>query len=395
MRIKFIQEVTMHIFLDTNLLFTDPFLRGNYNRQVINLIEQILTPDEHAEAAKKYLELKFPDEQIKLYMSRVVFEETKNHYTNHIKEHFQNLKEINQNLSRYLSVSSCITVEKQKDDFLSYFDTYYQNLIEKEILKILEHPPSVVNELVNRSVKKIPPFFNDKNEFRDAIIWLTYAQFVEENDLKNCYFLTKNTSDFCQKSDAKKVPVPLHPNLLEDTERFKMYKTVQGLFTADEKFKEFIEETNKIQQESEMIEKMKTLIEEINEDYIESELNSTPELKDIIDLTVSKFITNSLDIDSVYNDVHYGGYLQPLETYPNINSVKIFHIDIYNKEILVSVDVEVDYNIQIMLYNPIDDNIEESAGEVECKFEVPISFIVNDDLKIKDIEADTPFLIKK
>lgn len=193
----------MHIFLDTNLLFTDPFFRGNYNRQLITLIEKRNEQNEHREEAECQIDLKFEEEEIKLYMSRVVFEETKNHYTTYINQTFKQISEVDKTISKYMDIEFFVTPDKKKEDTINYFDTYYQKLIDANILVILEHPQNVVDELVNRAVKKLQPFFNDKNEFRDAIIWLTYARFAEEQDLKNCYFLSNNISDFCQNTRKK------------------------------------------------------------------------------------------------------------------------------------------------------------------------------------------------
>ncbi|MGG0179240.1 PIN domain-containing protein [Bacillus tropicus] len=392
----------MHIFLDTNLLFTDPFFRGNYNKQLINLIEKRNEQSEHREEAECQLDLKFEEEEIKLYMSRVVFEETKNHYINYINETFKQIREIDITLSKYMDMESFVGLNKQKEDAINYFDTYYQNLIDDKILVILEHPQNVVDDLVSRAVKKLPPFFNDKNEFRDAIIWLTYAGFVEEQDLENCYFLSNNIKDFCQNTKKKRgndkqdteMPLKLHPNLIVDSERFTLYRNVQGLFIGDATFKEFNEENRVLQQRTTQIEKMFHIIESIDADFILNGLNTERDNYDLIDDVLSNYISTRLDVDQVYDDVNYGGYLKPTFSWNELQKAEIIDKEIFDNEVVVSANLIQDYTVEIILYNPIDDNTEESVGEAECTFEIPITFTVNENLEIKQIEAENPYLLK-
>ncbi|PES49917.1 PIN domain-containing protein [Bacillus thuringiensis] len=392
----------MHIFLDTNLLFTDPFFRGNYNRQLITLIEKRNEQNEHREEAECQIDLKFEEEEIKLYMSRVVFEETKNHYTTYINQTFKQISEVDKTISKYMDIEFFVTPDKKKEDTINYFDTYYQKLIDANILIILEHPQNVVDELVNRAVKKLQPFFNDKNEFRDAIIWLTYARFAEEQDLKNCYFLSNNISDFCQNTRKKggdnrqavDMPLQLHPNLMRDSQKFTLYRNVQGFFIGDETFKEFNDENRAVQQRAEQIEKMAKITDCIDEDFILNGLNTERENYDLIDDVLSNYISTRLDVDQVYDDVNYGGYLKPTFSWNELQKVEIIDKEVFDNEVVVSANIIQDYTVEIILFNPIDDNTEESFGEEECTFEIPITFTVNENLEIKQIEAENPFLLK-
>ena len=47
---------------------------------------------------------------------------------------------------------------------------------------------------------------------------MTYAQYAEDNDLKNCILLSNNTDDFCTKKDK----TTIHPELQKDSKRFSV-----------------------------------------------------------------------------------------------------------------------------------------------------------------------------
>lgn len=84
----------MNIFLDTNILYKDPFLLNNYNRQLIELVRtniELELPDE--DTLEEFgLSPQFLDEEFRIYIASVVYEEAKNHYINQIKTRFKQLK---------------------------------------------------------------------------------------------------------------------------------------------------------------------------------------------------------------------------------------------------------------------------------------------------------------
>src|SRR5699024_11570913 len=94
----------MNIFLDTTVLFSDPFLKGNYNRNIIKL-------------AKDYKDITF-------YMSDVVYKEAKRHFEKNVREHLKEFHKIERRLERY-----------KRDYFITVADVEAQ--IEQEIQKLL------------------------------------------------------------------------------------------------------------------------------------------------------------------------------------------------------------------------------------------------------------------
>ncbi|WP_181170546.1 PIN domain-containing protein [Priestia megaterium] len=104
-----------------------------------------------------------------------------------------------------------------------------------EDIEIVGYDNSILPELVNRAVNRIKPFTEGKQEFRDAVIWLSYALLAKERKLENCLLITGNTTDYCSKNKE------LHPDFLKDSERFTIYKDAYTLVEADN-MKEFKEE---------------------------------------------------------------------------------------------------------------------------------------------------------
>ncbi|SKA33067.1 protein of unknown function [Chitinophaga eiseniae] len=71
--------------------------------------------------------------------------------------------------------------------------------------------------------KKAP--FKNKNSYADALIIFTLLDYVKENAIKNAFFISYNTEDFCEKSNGEKT---LHQDLISEFNDAvcQYYKTV-------------------------------------------------------------------------------------------------------------------------------------------------------------------------
>src|SRR5690606_16558300 len=79
-------------------------------------------------------------------------------------------------------------------------------------------------EAGNLAIKKAPPF-GIKNSYADALILLSFMEFVKTEGINGAKFVTYNTEDFCKKENGKK---NLHPEiepLFKDTNS-EFYKIV-------------------------------------------------------------------------------------------------------------------------------------------------------------------------
>jgi hypothetical protein len=101
---------------------------------------------------------------------------------------------------------------------LNRFDDFYNNLLTINNFYILKYRNDFLPDIVDRAINKRKPFTEEKSELKDAIIWKTYSDYVENIDIADCILLTNNISDFCQKNDKTKI----HYELQKDTKKFNV-----------------------------------------------------------------------------------------------------------------------------------------------------------------------------
>lgn len=211
----------MHLFLDTTVFYDDPFLQKPHMKNLLNIFKQ---------------------HDFKVYVSSVVLMETRHHYEEKVRE---NINSFNKSLKyledKHIGHSKGVfqDVEREIEYCRKRFDRHYTN---SEQINVLEYDKNLLPELVNRSIYRIKPFTEKKQEFRDAIIWLTYAHYAEENSLENCLFITNNSTDYLYKKE-------LHKDLQKDTTRIKIFQQPYGVLYSNllepyvetnEQFKDFV-----------------------------------------------------------------------------------------------------------------------------------------------------------
>ena len=107
---------------------------------------------------------------------------------------------------------------------------------------------------MSRVLKREKPFNDDKTEVKDCGIWLTYAEYVENKKLDDCYLLTNNTKDFYSKDPLTTDPTEykVHNQLERDTTRFRCFPSIKDFFQitiephiqASKAFKEWLDKTD-------------------------------------------------------------------------------------------------------------------------------------------------------
>jgi hypothetical protein len=147
-------------------------------------------------------------------MSRIVFLELKRQYEKEIEAK-------NRELSKTIKDSKRLKIETEIELLdvnkqLEKFNNFYKRISAIDNFNIIEYKNEYLEDIVDRAINRKKPFTEEKTELKDALIWKTYADFVETNKLEDCILLTNNTSDFCDKKDKSKV----HTELLKDSEKF-------------------------------------------------------------------------------------------------------------------------------------------------------------------------------
>jgi len=345
----------MYVFLDSNFCYTDPFMQENlYNRILIEL----------AEAG-----------HIALCMSEVVRKEILNNFEKELRKHYEVI-ENNKNklMQKYIRRTDGspfewkITVE----DYLNKLGDRLSELEDNGIIEIIPYSNEILPELVERSIKRIKPFSESKLEFRDAIIWLSYVEFVKSHEIDCCYFITSNTEDFYKNEK-------LHPDLEKDSTVFVMYKNAQ----------EFIQKSKEVK-DLQKVHKLEKLVEEIdypnnphlimamleqhqyfNEiyNYCSSYLLNHPHS---IPLEVETFETEWLEMSSMdYKKVEY------------------IEVETVLENIIVTGYVVVETYFEVNERNPGYEPGDEEflhMGSDEVDLSVKFSINLNEDLEIVDLD---------
>lgn len=195
----------INIFIDTSEVYNDPFFKKTHNRLLLKFSELYGIP---------------------IFMSKVVYDEAKNNFSKNVKKRIGDLENALEKLNDYYPQQlNTESINKSLSDFVESFDSFYTDLIDRDIIEILEYEDSLLPELVNRSINRIKPFTEKKQEFRDAITWLTYAHKAEKEKLEFCYLISHNVNDFMNSEKTD-----LHADLLEDTKRIKFCKSSKHFF---------------------------------------------------------------------------------------------------------------------------------------------------------------------
>ncbi len=208
-------EKTPHIFLDSNIFFTDPYLRKEFNNALVNLSNM---------------------RAVNLYITDVVYEEIINNYRRCVTDHYKNYHRAWAKLNEITAepiTEINIDIEREIKLFKSDLDDLLDSLIVR-----ITFDPSDIQEVVHRSINHIKPFSKNKQEFRDCMIWLAIKKFVIENNLDHCYLLSANVRDFYNDSNSD-----LHPTLKQEIPNMIAYQSAKELIlNVGELNKKLVEE---------------------------------------------------------------------------------------------------------------------------------------------------------
>lgn len=271
---------SLNIFIDTCILHDDYFFHNKSNKQLFDYMK---------------------DGFVKIYMSDIVLKELRRHYELELEKVVIEIEKAKKDASRLMFKLEVETFDTKA--MLKKFDENYLSLASTENFEILHYSVDMLPQIVENSILKMPPFFTEKkSELKDNLIWSTYASFVESKELENCFFLTNNVSDFCNTDNHSSV----HKNLLQDTQRFTIYKSATEFLTEKSglieipkaEFKKYIDEL------------------EIDSDYVKKQLQDY--FMDIIEEEIAIRIVTETD---------YNLYLKHDDDYANGIRSHYFDID--------------------------------------------------------------------
>ncbi|CAF1775668.1 PIN domain-containing protein [Bacillus subtilis] len=378
----------MNFFIDTNVLFSDPFLKNNEGKRLIDMVRMSLHMDRETIERTGY-NSEFLHERSKIYISSVVYAETKNKYFEKIDELFSHLEKFDDGIKVFIESEEGVKPPYTKEQYQQQFDQYYDELQQEGIIEILHPYDDITKPLIDRAVNKKPPFFNGKkNEFRDFVIWSTYSSFVKENNLENCYFITNNVHDFFDP-DCKD---QLHPELLKEYDKFIVYKSFKEL-NIDKRVKGHYDMHTEIYYHLEKNKKKQATYDLLNKfkDYLDNEialnlLKRTNNL-DIVMNEVRNIISKAKsDLSSSHLNLLVDNNNFPVHE-SNIQNLKIKEKTIAKNSVFVSADITAINKLNVAV-----NGYENSITVYKVTSIVPISFFIDLDLKISNFECESAYI---
>lgn len=349
----------INVFLDTNILHEDYFFEKKTNKQILKYAQEGL---------------------INLYISDIVILEMKRHYEKYCEKNIIVLDRIF-NDSKKLKIKMkpfLIDVESQ----LREFDKFYEKFLFHDNIHIINYKNDYLPLLIKMAIYKKKPFTETKSEPKDAIIWISYADYAETNNLENCIFLTANHHDFCDKKDKSRI----HKELEIYSKRFCVIKDP---FHFIKKY------SGKIESPEHIFEVFFSSLE-ITEDYVKDVIEDKFKKqiqkythKEINKTSVSKILPDNDFLD----DAQIIGYDIEILGCTNIES------EITGNRAIISGVTYTSCEIEILQYNANRDKGEDNyvfEAEKTLIFKIYFNFDLTqdnqnegfEDFEITDIELD-------
>lgn len=201
--------MTIAVFLDTNIIMSDYKMNGQEFTNLFN-------------ASEEYRE----NEVFKLFITEMNLHEILKNYEAELNKAYKYIKSY-QEVTKKLFNDTDLSIDKREwkeshlnnfsDLLLDYFDVY--------------EPSSndVYNRAVNRLYSKQRPFRDNKEEFKDAIIWETIYDYAIDYPDEKIYFISKNKKEFASQDENDKYQ--LHPDFDDLNGRIKYFETLTDFLT--------------------------------------------------------------------------------------------------------------------------------------------------------------------
>lgn len=194
----------MNLFIDTSVIFTDPYWKRNFASVIINWAKE---------------------KKVTIFICDVVIEELKENIKKNIQIEIKQIKKSYTSLGQITLREPKFTLPNIEEE-LKTLGNFFSELFEIENINLLHSSSDDFKEILKRAIKKQKPFAENRNEFKDTVIWITYSKYATKKSLKNCFLLTNNVTDFCKKGNNNE----LHDDLKEDNDKFKINVSLNEFF---------------------------------------------------------------------------------------------------------------------------------------------------------------------
>lgn len=169
----------MKIILDTNILFADPGLTGGLFRVLFDYANKTRSG---------------------FIMPRIVYEELLANRKRQLKDAKKKFETAKRSLQILLPETNLVehqfSIENEVNAYAAMLKTRL-NFTEQDIF---EYPDSYLRDVIQRAIHKHPPCHN-KEEVRDAVLWLSILDIAENLPDQSVIFISNNKSDFGAADD--------------------------------------------------------------------------------------------------------------------------------------------------------------------------------------------------
>ncbi|MGG3580923.1 PIN domain-containing protein [Priestia megaterium] len=371
----------MNIFLDTNVLYKDPFLTKGKNPILLSLAN-------HGD--------------VKLFINKTVYDELLRAHRRFLDQEIKNISEALDKINPFLEkIDHKIDIDLKAEGLKSDLISHFSKLQNENLIEIIKYDSEILERIVEIDMYEKAPFIKKrqivnrreekvefiKKEIRDAIIWYSYELFIEKNNLKECFFISNNTKEFGDEGAGKigiNEPYPLHPEIREAS-NLVAYKNVSSFLNHNK------EKVNNIFSDLQA----KILFEELSY-KIEEEL-SGEFAKELIDkyfsgdiMNQNKYFIADFEPEDVHKEYSGPGHVTPADG--GIVNVELKEVELYGNEFTVTMNIIVEMHVEIHLFNSASKakeihNKYEYQGTDILEVEESITFILPVEIK-KDMKKE-------
>lgn len=304
----------MNIYLDTNILFTDPFFRSDYSRLLLNSSKE---------------------KTVCIVIPSICLNEIYYKLTTKAKNLGNEINSKIVELNKWMNESNP-TISFDIPKYEQSIKSFYSEKINEEIFIRLDYKSEYFKENLDKAIKKSQPFFTEKKqEFRDALIWsIIRDHAILHKDYKN-YFVTSNYSDFWNN-----VKTDLHPNLKKENGNIVIIDSINKLFELEPE----LIDSKKKQEFKEWLEKQGVNVEMVQDavnKYLWNHIGET------IDLLIKKH-----SIDDIRPE--YGmGYIVPVIDKGNFKIEEIIKTTVIQDFAAIQIESSLRFEGKLYFPNPV------------------------------------------
>lgn len=201
--------MTVAVFLDTNIIMSDYKMDGH---EFTSLFD----------AFKEYRE----DEVFKLFITEMNLHEILKNYEAELNKAYRHIKSY-QGITKKLFNDEDLSINRRewKENHLNNF----RDLLFDYFVVYEPSSSDVYNKAVNRLYSKKRPFRDNKEEFKDAIIWETIYDYAVNHPDEKIYFISNNKKEFASSVENGKYQ--LHPDFDDLNGRIKYFESLTDFLT--------------------------------------------------------------------------------------------------------------------------------------------------------------------